>query len=198
MCVVFWQYVFGDQIFDWNVEIEGEFVCFDQFVMDIGQVVVWYVLSVGDKLLLCCVVYYLCNVLQCLNEVWLLVVDFDVVQCVFLLCIDQVCVIGMFLFVELVCKWLVVVLILVLCIGCFVFEWQEVKYLNVELCYWVSNMIKSGYYVDFDVLIVVCVEIDWQFVWCFVGSIMVVVDCGGLFVSDLIVWWCCCEFVVIG
>ena len=58
----FWQRVLGDQIPDWNAEIEGEFARLDQLATDTGQVVVWHAPSVGDKLLLRRVAYHLRNV----------------------------------------------------------------------------------------------------------------------------------------
>ena len=76
----FWQRVLGDQIPDWNAEIEAEFARLDQLATETGQVVVWHAPSVGDKLLLRRVAYHLRNVPQRLNEVRLSAADLDPAQ----------------------------------------------------------------------------------------------------------------------
>ncbi|WP_343727570.1 DUF1835 domain-containing protein [Burkholderia seminalis] len=187
----FWHDVLGDQIPDWNAEIEGEFARLDQLAMDTGQVVVWHAPSVGDKLLLRRVAYHLRNVPQRLNEVRLSAADFDPAQRRALSRTDQACSTGMFSPAELARKRPAAAPVSVLRIGRLALEWQEAKHLNAELRYWVSNTIKSGYYADLDALIVSHAETDWLPARRLVGSIMAAADRGGLFVSDSIAWWRC-------
>ncbi|MCW3640945.1 DUF1835 domain-containing protein [Burkholderia cenocepacia] len=194
----FWQHVLGDQIPDWNAEIEGEFARLDQLAMDTGQVVVWHAPSVGDKLLLRRVAYHLRNVPQRLNEVRLSAADLDAAQRASLSRTDQACATGMFSPAELARKRPVAAPISVLRIGRLALEWQEAKHLNAELRYWVSNTIKSGHYADLDALIVARAETDWQPARRLVGSIMAAADRGGLFVSDSIAWWRCRELAATG
>ncbi|WP_322082071.1 DUF1835 domain-containing protein [Burkholderia sp. BCC1972] len=194
----FWHHVLGDQIPDWNAEIEGEFARLDQLAMDTGQVVVWHAPSVGDKLLLRRVAYHLRNVPQRLNEVRLSAADFDSAQRTALSRADQACSTGMFSPAELARKRPVAAPISVLRIGRLALEWQEAKHLNAELRYWVSNTIKSGHYADLDALIVSRAEADWLPARRLVGSIMAAADRGGLFVSDSIAWWRCRELAAAG
>ncbi|ABB07026.1 DUF1835 domain-containing protein [Burkholderia sp. Ac-20384] len=190
----FWQRVLGDQIPDWNAEIEGEFARLDQLATDTGQVVVWHAPSVGDKLLLRRVAYHLRNVPQRLNEVRLSAADLDSAPSR----TDQACATGMFSPAELARKRPVAAPISVLRIGRLALEWQEAKHLNAELRYWVSNTIKSGYYEDLDALIVARAETDWRPAGRLVGGIMADADRGGLFVSDSIAWWRCRELAAAG
>ncbi|MCA8067632.1 DUF1835 domain-containing protein [Burkholderia sp. AU31624] len=194
----FWQRVLGDQIPDWNAEIEGEFARLDQLATDTGQVVVWHAPSVGDKLLLRRVAYHLRNVPQRLNEVRLSAADLDSAQRAALSRTDQACATGMFSPAELARKRPVAAPISVLRIGRLALEWQEAKHLNAELRYWVSNTIKSGYYEDLDALIVARAETAWRPAARLVGSIMADADRGGLFVSDSIAWWRCRELAAAG
>ncbi|WGY68659.1 DUF1835 domain-containing protein [Burkholderia cepacia] len=194
----FWHHVLGDQIPDWNAEIEDEFARLDQLAMESGQVVVWHAPSVGDKLLLRRVAYHLRNVPQRLNEVRLSAADFDSTQRAALSRTDQACSTGMFSPAELARKRPVAAPISVLRIGRLALEWQEAKHLNAELRYWVSNTIKSGHYADLDALIVSRAEADWLPARRLVGSIMAAADRGGLFVSDSIAWWRCRELAAAG
>ncbi|AOJ30229.1 DUF1835 domain-containing protein [Burkholderia metallica] len=194
----FWRRVLGDQIPDWNAEIEGEFARLDQLAMDTGQVVVWHAPSVGDKLLLRRVAYHLRNVPQRLNEVRLSAADFDPAQRASLSRTDQACATGMFSPAELARKRPVAAPISVLRIGRLALEWQEAKHLNAELRYWVSNTIKSGHYEDLDALILARAQADWLPARRLVGGIMADADRGGLFVSDAIAWWRCRELAAAG
>ncbi|KVK87158.1 hypothetical protein WT01_14200 [Burkholderia cepacia] len=194
----FWQRVLGDQIPDWNAEIEAEFARLDQLATETGQVVVWHAPSVGDKLLLRRVAYHLRNVPQRLNEVRLSAADLDSAQRASLSRTDQACATGMFSPAELARKRPVAAPISVLRIGRLALEWQEAKHQNAELRYWVSNTIKSGHYEELDALIVARAETDWVPARRLVGSIMADADRGGLFVSDSIAWWRCRELAAAG
>ncbi|KVV48129.1 hypothetical protein WT27_04320 [Burkholderia territorii] len=194
----FWHRVLGDQIPDWNAEIEAEFARLEQLVMDTDQVVVWHAPSVGDKLLLRRVAYHLRNVPQRLNEVRLSAADLDAAQRAALTRADQACSTGMFSPAALARKRPMAAPISVLRIGRLALEWQEAKHLNAELRYWVSNTIKSGHYADLDALIVAHAKPGWQPARRVVGGIMAGADRGGLFVSDSIAWWRCRELAAAG
>ena len=113
----------GDQIPDWNAEIEGEFARLDQLATDTGQVVC--ACERRRQLLLRRVAYHLRNVPQRLNEVRLSAADLDSAQRAALSRTDQACATGMFSAAELARKRPVAAPISVLRIGRLALEWRR-------------------------------------------------------------------------